>query len=819
MKLELTGDWTLSLLSDYEIPTDLDLSEVAATVPGCVHTDLLAQDLIPDPYYGENENDLQWIGHNDWVYSRSFEVNEALLSAERMDLVCDGLDTVATIELNGQRIAETENMHVGYRFDAKPFLQKGSNTIRITFQSALNYGLAQRERLGYLPTSSYPYPFNFVRKMACNFGWDWGPTLITAGIWQNIYLEAWADARIASLRPLVMQANDKEATVNVHVDVEGEIEGLELHYRLLNAKGREVASKSSADQSAQLIVSQPQLWWPRGHGKQPLYMLEVTLSKGDRILDVAQSRLGLREIKLDTSPDDIGAKFVLHVNGKPIFCKGANWIPDDCFVTRVDEARYFERITQAVDANMNMLRIWGGGIYETDTFYDICDELGVLVWQDFLFACACYPEEEPFSELAEAEARYNVARLANHPSLVLWNGNNENLWGYLDWELNGKTWREWSEGRTWGAGFYFELFPNILAELDPSRPYTPGSPYSDPSGLNGLHPLADNYGTKHVWDAWNRFDYLVYRNYIPRFASEFGHQAPPTFATLLSSIPADELHPDSAAMLHHQKANGGNLKLHRRLSEHFAVPEGFQDWLYLTQLNQARALKTGCEWFRANAPRTMGALYWQLNDCWPVTSWAAVDGYGRKKLLWYATRQFFADRLLCIQPKGDKHFLVIINDHDETWDVKSEVTRRTFGSEVLASEKLAADIEPRSVVWLELPSTVSQSIHKQDEFVLAEADGKRTTWYFDIDKRLNYHKPQYDAELKGDTLTITAKTFLRDLCVFADMLEPSASASEQLVTLLPGETWAFKVTNAQLLDGRDLSKAIFCANSYGVSAR
>ena len=815
MRQELHSGWTLQVASDNDVPSSVK-KDVPATVPGCVHTDLLAADLIPEPYFGTNEKALQWIGENDWSYRTTFTVEKGLLESPHLDLVCEGLDTVATLELNGEIIGETENMHVGYRFDVKRYLESGENELVITFRSALAYGNEQVERLGYLPTSGYPHPYNFIRKMACNFGWDWGPTFITAGIWQPLYLEAWGSARIASVRPLVPSANEKEAVVEVHTEFAGKADGAELTLTLTDPAGKKVIERreEASESLYALSVSDPQLWWCVGHGEQPLYTLRLELTKNNQTLDTWQRKIGLREIRLDTSEDDIGTKFTLHLNGKPIFCKGANWIPDDCFVTRVTPERYRERVTQALDANMNMLRVWGGGIYEQKAFYDTCDELGILVWQDFLFACAQYPEEAPFDTLVKAEARYQVARLSPHPSLVLWNGCNENLWGYWDWSLKGKTWREWAQGRTWGAGFYFELLPGIVKELDPSRPYAPGSPYSnDPE----RYPNEDAHGTRHIWDVWNRVDYTVYRDYRPRFSGEFGLQGPPNYATLQAALPAAELAADSASLKQHQKAENGQDKLSSRLAEHFPEPESFDDWHYFTQLNQARAVALGVEWFRSLAPACMGALYWQINDCWPVISWAAVDGYGRKKPLWYATRKFFADKLVTIQPDGDELYLCLVNDSDEPFQDQQKVTRATFSGEVLAEQTIGYDLEPRSVQRIKLAANFTEPNDATTEFLVTDGFA-RAFWYFERDKHLEYPQPEFEVDLEpsptGYTLTLTAKTFLRDTCVFVDKLDPSAEVSEQLVTLLPGESFTFEITTEAELRSVDLTKetALYTAN-------
>ena len=823
MRLDLSGGWSLRNVTGQDVPEGVSGRDVPATVPGCVHTDLLAANLIPDPYYGQNELALQWIGKNDWCYRCTFEVPVELLAKERLELVCEGLDTVATVELNGQVVGNAEDMHLTYRFDVKAHIHEGKNDLSITFRSALAYAHEQLERLGYLPNSSYPHPFNFVRKMACNFGWDWGPALVTAGIWQPIYLEAWAGTRIASVRPLVTAASEAQATVEVHVDLDGETAGLELRVILKNPTGAVVADvviEEYGQSSTTLTVPAPELWWPRGYGEQPLYTLQVELRRGNTVLETWQHRTGLRQVRLDTEVDDIGSKFVLEVNGKAVFCKGANWIPDDCFVTRVTPERYRERVIQACDANMNMLRVWGGGIYESRDFYDVCDELGVMVWQDFPFACALYPEEEPFAPLVEAEARQQLARLAKHPSLVLWNGNNENLWGYFDWARDGKTWLEWTQGRTWGSGFYFGLLPKLVAELDPSRPYTPGSPFS---GSLTLHPGSDSYGTTHIWDVWNDLDYVNYRTYIPRFASEFGFQGPPNFATLSESIPEGEREVTSPAMLHHQKAEDGNDKLARGLARHFPDPDSFDDWHFLTQLNQARAVQLGVAWFRAHMGRCMGTLYWQLNDCWPVTSWAAVDGYGRKKLLWHATESFYADRLLTVQPHGDALFVHLINDTDAPWATSVTARRRAFAGEVCAEMTEEVYAEPRSAVRIRLEPSFTHTDHPEAELLTAEADGRRTFWYFARDKQLNYPHPEFEADLErtsdGYILSITAQTLLRDLCLLVDKLEPHATTDTQLLTLLPGEMGTFRLRTAQPLTLAACLEpsVLYSANRFGLA--
>lgn len=820
-------NWTVQAVGDIEqVPPDIRGCDISAVIPGCVHTDLLAADLIADPYSNRNEESVQWIGLTDWQYRCRFEVSAEQLAHDRVDLVCEGLDTIAVIEINGQKLGESANMHCSCRFDARGLLRTGENELKITFRSAVHHARQMRDKLGELPRVLELEPFNFIRKMACNFGWDWGPTLVTCGIWKPIRLEAWDIARIASVRPLVLKADSKGAQVEVYIDIErGSVsEALSVAVELVALSGTAIKQTAEIAENANsatvsVQVDNPELWWPRGYGKQPLYDLTLKLHADEEWLDGWSSRIGLRTVRLNTDSDEIGAKFQIEVNGREIFCKGANWIPDDCFVTRVDEARYRSRITQAAESNMNMLRVWGGGIYETDAFYRLCDEMGMMVWQDFLFACALYPEEEPFAQLVETEARQNITRLSTHPSLVIWDGCNENLWAYLQWG-DGVKWKDRAVGRTWGAGFYFELLPDLVKQLDPTRPYWPGSPYS---GSMDISPLDDRYGNKHVWDAWFDKGYRAYRDHSPRFVSEFGFQGPPTFATLKKSIPTQELAIDSPSMSHHQKCPDGNLKINKYLSEDFGSIKQFSDWVYLAQLNQARALTCGVEWFRSRQPTCMGTLYWQLNDCWPVTSWAAVDGEGHPKLMWYATRRFYADRLLTIQPgAGGKLCLYAINDTDQTWSGKGSVARMGLDGRQCAARQIDINVPARSCACVrEMEKDIASPDNKAVEFIVAGFDGLRATWFFDVDKNLAYPKLQFDADLTKDgsiyRLMISAKTLLRDMVIFADRLDGNAKVNDQLITLLPGETFVFEIESDQCLTREMLTKPpVFqCANYFG----
>lgn len=860
--------WSLRLDGDQaEAPAPLRGRDVPATVPGCVHTALMAAGLLDDPYVGLNEESSHWIGRSDWRYACTFDADAALLGHARIELVFEGLDTVAVVTLNGVEVGRGENMHQTHRFDVRTALRRRGNELVVQLRSPVQYARAMERRLGELPYLNCSQPFNMIRKMACNFGWDWGPVLTTSGIWKPVRLEAWDTARLASVRPETLQLTGDRARVRVAVraEVDADPTGATLRVELPDVSGVAPASialrPGEAGHSVTFDLAGIEPWWPIGHGGQRRYTCVASIvDAAGRELDRRELQWGIRTVELDTSPDDVGARFVLKVNGLPIFCKGFNWIPDDCFLDRACQPRrYRERIEQTVAANANMLRVWGGGIFETDAFYDLCDELGVMVWQDMLFACAAYAEEEPMRSLVEAEVRDNVQRLAHHPSLVLWNGCNENLWGYHDWgwKRDGLV-----AGRTWGPGYYLRIVPALLRELDPLRPYWAASPWSgDPDWDEGLHPNLATHGNKHVWEAWFGDHYEAYRRFSPRFCSEFGFQAPATYASIAAAVPRDALSFAHEQMRHRQKSCGlhddGDQRNFRHLLRGFKIeglqqliddlrhPEAgstrkffgnyrlhapgatttrFDDLHYLLQLNQARALTLGVEWFRSRQPLCMGTLYWQLNDCWPgATSWSALSYGGLPKPLWYATRRFYAPRLLTIQPDVNARPQVIaINDTDASWTGSLTLRRMRFDGSVLAQESVEVAVAPASTARpIESGRTRWTPRDPGEELLVAELDGHRATWFFRADRGLAYPRPAFDATLQrhgsGQRLTIAARSLLRDLCVFVDRLDPTARISDQMVTLLPGDRVSFDITAASPLDQADLTAppVLRCANVFG----
>ncbi|MBR8740742.1 glycoside hydrolase family 2 protein [Nocardiopsis sp. MG754419] len=796
--------------------------EVAATVPGCVHTDLLDHGLVDDPFVDDNETRLGWIGRTDWRYRRPLTAEaEALASApqaERVDLVCEGLDTFATVLVGDRVVGRTANMHRSYRFDVTEALAEAGTDagLEVRFDAPYRRAEAERDRSGPLP-AAYDEPYQYVRKMACNFGWDWGPTVVTSGIWRPIRLHAWSTARLASVRPLVsVDTEEARGRVALRLTVERTERGrdaeLTVTASVAGVSGTVTVPAGEEEVALDLDVADPELWWPRGHGDQPLYDLSVELATPGTVLDAWERRIGFRNVAVHSAPDQHGAAFAVRVNGRDVLVKGANWIPDDTFPSRIDRDRYRERIDQSCEAGMNLLRVWGGGIYESDDFYDLCSERGVLVWQDFLFACAAYPENEPLWSEVEAEARDAVVRLAPHASLAVWCGNNENIWGHEDWG-----WKEQLDGRPWGAGYYLDLLPRVVAELDPTRPYWPGSPYSEGEGV---HPNDAAHGTMHLWDVWNRLDYTVYREHRPRFAAEFGYQAPPAHATLRGAVSDDPLTPDSPGVRHHQKAIDGDEKLARGLSRHFGDRAwSYDDWHYLTQVNQARAVTVGIEHFRSTWPYCTGTVVWQINDCWPVTSWAAVDGAGRRKPLWYALRRVYADRVATVQPGDDGLTVVLGNDTDTEWVTEVAIARRDIATgAALADSGHPVRVAPRGALRITVPAEVARAEDPAREVVTVDGVGERAWWFFAHDRDVDYRKPEFDVETRaiGSDLRVKVRAgvLLRDLVLNVDRLAPDAVVDSALVTLLPGEEHTFTILGGAGLDPGQVSASpvLRCVN-------
>ena len=638
-------------------------------MPGCVHRDLRRLQLIADPFWASNELDLQWIEEREWEYRATFAVPKSLLEDEHVDLVADGLDTVATVSINGAEIARTENMFIGYRWNVKPALRAGRNEIAIRFASALDYIRTHR-------AEHRPKEFNdpvgrssTLRKQQCQFGWDWGPRLVTAGIWRDLRLEAWSGNRLESVR--VTQAHRAEGGVVLTLapELAREDAGAECHWRLTlvtaemeprrlrretgEAKrgGGAGAPMMMSGRGAEIVVEHPQLWWPAGQGGQPLYRLEVdVVDAHGAAIGRWTRRIGLRTIKLDRHADEWGETFQFVVNGRAIFAKGANWIPAHSFVADLTRADYARDLRSAAEAHMNMIRVWGGGIYESEEFYDLCDELGLLVWQDFMFACTLYPFDAAMRASVRAEAEFQVRRLRHRASLALWCGNNEIA------ALNAPALEE----KALRAGYealYHETLPAAVAAVGPGTDYWPSSPWRGDYAHD--HATGEKRGDTHFWDVWHgRNPVSDYEKYAFRFVSEFGMQSFSSPATQATFCPPDDANVFGHSMENHQKNRGGNQVILDYVSRRYCFPKTQEALIYLSQLNQAYCMQTGVEHWRRNSPRCMGALYWQLNDCWPVASWSSIEFTGRWRALHHVARRFFAPALVTAHVPGEETTIV-----------------------------------------------------------------------------------------------------------------------------------------------------------------
>jgi len=825
--VDLSTGWSLRATGG-DLPAEVAGAVVPAQVPGDVHTALLAAGLVPDPYLDANESALAWVHGADWEYRRPLRLDPAAVD-EHVDLVLDGLDTVADVRLGDAAVLTARNMHRSYRVDVRRSADGVERDLVVALGSATAWSDARSEHVGARP-SAYPNTFNAIRKMACSYGWDWGPDLRTAGIWRPVRVERWRVARLDRVRPFVdvtdlaPDGTTGAGRLDVHVDVQrsGLVAAGPLVLDVVldlpaagTAAPRARVEVPAGATSAVVTVDVPDapVWWPVGYGAQPLVGVDVTLATPDGArLDAWHRSVGFRTVRVETTPDEHGTPFVLHVNEQPVFVRGANWIPDDHLVTRVTRERLARRLDQATGAHLNLLRVWGGGTYESEDFYDLADERGLLVWQDFLLACAAYPEDPGTWAEIEAEARENVARLVPHPSLVVWNGGNENLWGHEDWG-----WTERLGGLTWGEGYARDLLPRVVAEVDPTRPYTDNSPYSP--GRPDLHPNDPDHGTHHQWEVWNRVDYAAYRDEVPRFCSEFGFQGPPTWRTLVDAVHAADGGPLADApdptadpvWLVHQKADDGNGKLDRGMAPHLGVPARFEDWHWAAQLNQARAVAHALEHYRSWWPRTAGAIVWQLNDCWPVTSWAAVDSQERPKPLWYALRHAFAPRTLAVVDRDGVPHVAVVNDDAEPWRGALSMRLERLDGMDPRRATVAVSVPPRSVLLVALPAAVATPDDPSDAVLVVDLGPERAVHTFveDVDLRLDPDAAEVRVErcAAGYRVHVRARSLVRDLAVLADRLAPDAVADDALVSVPAGGTATITVTTAAELDPAALAAA------------
>lgn len=751
----------------------------SAHVPGSVYADLMADGTMPDPFWRENELDAFERMKKDYVYQRAFTVTEAQLAHAHVELVCEGLDTLAHVSLNGREIAFADNMHITWVWDVKEQLHAGENTLEIRFDSPILYCAKKAEEAPGWESSDATPGFRHLRKAHCMFGWDWGPRLPDAGIWRPIFLRTWDTARLENA--LMLQAHHDGM---VDVTIRPEIAGESAWSAEITAPDGEVIIIPETTAAEQVItIEHPQLWWPNGLGKQPLYRVTVRLATGDTRV----WRIGLRTMTVSREKDEWGEEFCHVVNGVKVFAMGADYIPEDNILARVTPERTRRLLEDCKAANFNAIRVWGGGYYPDDAFYDICDELGLLVWQDLMYACAFYDLTPDFERSIRVETHQNVARLRHHASLALICGNNEMemfMAGANSALINHRTWEfvpTYPHHITDYVKMFEYILPAIVKETAPQTYWWPASPSS---GGNFDAPNDENRGDNHYWDVWHgEKPFTEYRKFFFRYASEFGFQSFPCLKSVKQFTLPDDRNIFSRVMERHQRNQAANGKILSYLSQTFRYPNSFDDLLYASQLMQAEAIRYGVEHWRRNRGRCMGAIIWQLNDIWPVASWASIDYYGRWKALHYAAKRFFAPVMISAEEEGELSQNPKINEYhpapleksfrlnvcNETLrDVTGEVVwaLRTPDGAIVRQNQQTLTIPAMSAKWLDKVDCADASLtghYVSFTFMVDDVALSEGTCIFCAPKHFEFVDPRPTVEKRGDTLVVTSHAYAKQV--------------------------------------------------------
>lgn len=751
----------------------------SAHVPGSVYADLMADGTMPDPFWRENELDAFERMKKDYVYQRAFTVTEAQLAHAHVELVCEGLDTLAHVSLNGREIAFADNMHITWVWDVKEQLHAGENTLEIRFDSPILYCAKKAEEAPGWESSDATPGFRHLRKAHCMFGWDWGPRLPDAGIWRPIFLRTWDTARLENA--LMLQAHHDGM---VDVTIRPEIAGESAWSAEITAPDGEVIIIPETTAAEQVItIEHPQLWWPNGLGKQPLYRVTVRLATGDTRV----WRIGLRTMTVSREKDEWGEEFCHVVNGVKVFAMGADYIPEDNILARVTPERTRRLLEDCKAANFNAIRVWGGGYYPDDAFYDICDELGLMVWQDLMYACAFYDLTPDFERSIRVETHQNVARLRHHASLALICGNNEMemfMAGANSALINHRTWEfvpTYPHHITDYVKMFEYILPAIVKETAPQTYWWPASPSS---GGNFDAPNDENRGDNHYWDVWHgEKPFTEYRKFFFRYASEFGFQSFPCLKSVEQFTLPDDRNIFSRVMERHQRNQAANGKILSYLSQTFRYPNSFDDLLYASQLMQAEAIRYGVEHWRRNRGRCMGAIIWQLNDIWPVASWASIDYYGRWKALHYAAKRFFAPVMISAEEEGELSQNPKINEYHPApleksfrLNVCNETLRDVTGEVVWALRAPDGAIVRQNQQTLTIPAMSAKWLDKVDcadasltghyvsfAFVVDDVALSEGTCIFCAPKHFEFVDPRLTLETRGDTLVVTSHAYAKQV--------------------------------------------------------
>lgn len=811
-----------------------------ASVPGSVHTDLLANKIITDPYYRMNEKKLQWIDKKDWEYRTEFSADENLINHDRVELVFEGLDTYAKVFLNGSPILLADNMFRTWKVDVTDKVKKGENVLLVQFDSPTLKALDELKKFGFQLAADNDQSENgemgadrvspYVRKAPYHFGWDWGPRLVTSGIWRLVWLSAWSGGHITGVNIVTDNLAGEKADLTVEIDVEATVPGDYLVQIQANQPDNKPDGPSVNFRSPVKLekgmnklhipvsIDQPVLWQPNGYGQQNLYKFRVEIYRNNTQIDNKEVVTGLRTVRLvqDTDPDGSGKSFYFEVNGRPVFAKGANYIPNDVFLNRVSPEKYEYIVKSAADANMNMLRVWGGGIYENDLFYELCDKYGIMVWQDFMFACAMYPGNDEFLENVRLEAIDNVRRLRNHPCIVLWCGNNEieAAWGPYE-ENRGWGWKQrYNEEQRriiWQAydTLFHKILPEVINQEDPARTYWHSSPSA---GMGNLASYESTSGDMHYWGVWHGLNpFTDFRKYKARFMSEYGFQSFPEFNSVKKYTLPEDYNIESPVMAAHQRSGIGNLRIRQYMEVDYKIPADFEQFLYVGQLLQAEAIKLAIESHRAEMPYCMGSLYWQINDCWPVASWSGIDYYGRWKALHYFVREAFKPVSLICSEEDDNLMIKIVSEFPLDQDLHLQIIAYDFfGKPVWQAvrnvEKGAFEMPSHEMPSHEFIFSKKEILGNADPACLVlvselKKDDEildRDLHYFVRPKDLKLIDPHIKTEINEKSgyieIKLTAERLAKNVFLYAENLEEQFS--DNYFNILPGESKIVTLPNS-----------------------
>lgn len=769
---------------NWQFKNSKDPNWLPARVPGTVHLDLMNNKVISDPYKDENEKKVQWIENEDWDYQATFTISAQELKNDNIDLVFNGLDTFSEIYLNGKLLKKTDNMFRKWNIPVKQYLKAGKNTIQVNFKSAVNTG---KELAKKVPFTMPESPRSFVRKAQYQFGWDWGPRLVTAGIWKDVQLEFWNNAKIITVKDI--QKRTSETSDDLHFDVEIYAQNAGDYTLDLNKNHQKVSLKKGNNTiSVPYETSGMKLWQPSGRGEANLYDFEVKLSKNQKHIDTKNIRIGLRTVELVQEKDEKGKSFYFKVNGQPLYIKGTNWIPGDSFSPRMTKEKYRKLIKDTKDAHMNMIRIWGGGIYEDDEFYKACDENGILVWQDFMFAGSFYPADEVFLNNVKEEVKDQVNRLQNHPSIALWCGNNEIdeaivNWGYqkqFKYSKNDslQVWKDYKK-------LFHEVIPNALAEnlKSDKNIYWPSSP-----SIGWGHKESLTEGDSHYWGVWwGEQPFEIYNEKVGRFMSEYGFQGTPSLETtksMFSGIPDLSLQ-NSTIKAHEKHARGWDI-INEYLKRDYKIPTDFVQYNYLSQLLQAKGMQIAIEAHRRAKPYNMGTLYWQLNDCWPVVSWSSIDYLGNWKAFHYQVKRSFEPVLVSIAETDKSYDVYLVSDLLK--ELKADINFQLidFKGKVLwkanQSDNIKADVSKkiRSINKSELAQfDLSKAVLK----ISAEKDTTfEKLFFFNKPKDVKLSKPEITIrKISSTEIEVSTDILAKDVYLIGD-----THFSDNFFDLLPG---------------------------------